>query len=323
MWAHSRSASTAFLRMMIERGDVTVVHEPFLALTEEGAVTLPTSAVARSFKELLALLAEMGRERPVFVKEVLDYEYTYLLDHPEELAPFTHTFMIRDPRRTIASHYAAKPTVTSPEIGYERLWELYALVSAGGCPPLVLRAERLLADPAGGGQLVGVPGGRGVGDLVDPGEDQCGQLHQGLGGQPRLDGGGGQLAPGDPGPDPVRRQQRLGGPTAAGLAAAELVGALHARPGRLVGVGQLAGGDGEEPAQGDLHRGLDGQAHLVRPRALVGGYLVDYRRDHVLADAGQDPPQPLDDVGRKERCGSRSGHSLSPANKCDADIHVR
>lgn len=149
MWAHSRSASTAFLRMMIERGDVTVVHEPFLALTEEGAVTLPTSAVARSFKELLALLAEMGRERPVFVKEVLDYEYTYLLDHPEELAPFTHTFMIRDPRQTIASHYAAKPTVTCPEIGYERLWDLYSLVAAGGRAPLVLRAERLLADPEG------------------------------------------------------------------------------------------------------------------------------------------------------------------------------
>jgi hypothetical protein len=152
MWAHSRSASTAFLRMMIERGDVMVVHEPFLALTEVGTVALPSpdgdALVARSPKELLALLAELGRDRPVFVKEVLDYEYRYLLDHPEELAPLTHTFMLRDPRQTIASHYAAKHTVTSPEIGYERLWELYELVSAGGRPPLVLRAERLVEDPA-------------------------------------------------------------------------------------------------------------------------------------------------------------------------------
>lgn len=147
MWAHSRSASTAFLRMMIERGDVTVVHEPFLALTEEGTVTLPGPAVARSVKELLALLTELACERPVFVKEVLDYDYGYLRDHPDELAPFTHTFMIRDPRQTIASHYAAKRTVTSPEIGYERLWELYELVAALGRPPLVLRAERLLEDP--------------------------------------------------------------------------------------------------------------------------------------------------------------------------------
>jgi hypothetical protein len=153
MWAHSRSVSTAFLRMMIERGDVTVVHEPFLALTEEGTVTLPSAngrpLVARSAKELLALLPELARERPVFVKEVLDYDYRYLLDHPEELAPYTHAFMIRDPRQTIASHYAAKRTVTSPEIGYERLWELFELVrTATGRPSLVLRAERLLADPA-------------------------------------------------------------------------------------------------------------------------------------------------------------------------------
>jgi Sulfotransferase domain len=151
MWAHSRSASTAFSRMMIERGDVTVVHEPFLAMTEEGAVTLPSpgGGVARSMKELVAALAELGRDRPVFVKEVLDYEYTYLLDHPEELAPLTHTFMVRDPRQTIASHYAVKPTVTGPEIGYERLWDLYELArSATGRRPLVLRAERLLAEPA-------------------------------------------------------------------------------------------------------------------------------------------------------------------------------
>ncbi len=155
MWAHSRSASTAFSRMMIERGDVTVVHEPFLAMTQEGAVPLPSPSpdggetVARSMKELLGLLSELGRDRPVFVKEVLDYEYAYLFDHPEELAPLTHVFMVRDPRQTIASHYAVKPTVTSPEIGYERLWDLFeAARSATGRTPLVLRAEKLLADPA-------------------------------------------------------------------------------------------------------------------------------------------------------------------------------
>ena len=149
MWAHSRSASTAFLRMMIERGDVTVVHEPFLALTETGEVRLPGETTARSAKELLALLTELGRDRPVFVKEVLDYEYRYLLDHPGELAGFTHTFIVRDPKQTISSHYAVKPTVTCPEIGYERLYELFELVrAAAGREPLVLRAERLVREPA-------------------------------------------------------------------------------------------------------------------------------------------------------------------------------
>ncbi len=39
LWAHSRSASTAFVRMMLERGDVEVLHEPFLALTQGEPVT--------------------------------------------------------------------------------------------------------------------------------------------------------------------------------------------------------------------------------------------------------------------------------------------
>jgi hypothetical protein len=146
MWAHSRSASTAFGRMMIERGDVAVVHEPLLALTEVGEVALPGGRVATSPGELLSGLVELGH---VFVKEVLDYDYEYLPDHPEPLRAMTHTFLVRHPRPTIASHYAVKPHVTSPEIGYERLWRLHELLrSVTGREPLVLRAERLVAEPA-------------------------------------------------------------------------------------------------------------------------------------------------------------------------------
>ena len=36
MWAHPRAVSTAFLRMMIERGDTTVVHEPLVTLADYG-----------------------------------------------------------------------------------------------------------------------------------------------------------------------------------------------------------------------------------------------------------------------------------------------
>jgi Sulfotransferase domain len=153
LWAHSRSASTAFVRMMIERGDVTVLHEPLLALTEEGRVTLPApgggSAVARSEPELLRGLADLSRARPVFVKEVLDYRYPYLIDHPQEIAWLRHTFLVRDPRWAISSHYAMKPTVTCPEIGYERLHELFRLTwSVTGRKPLVIRSEHLLREPA-------------------------------------------------------------------------------------------------------------------------------------------------------------------------------
>jgi hypothetical protein len=156
LWAHSRSASTAFLRMMIERGDVTVLHEPFLALAQGEAVTVPAGdasngggVLVRSSREFVRSLAELGRKRPVFVKEVLDYRYDYVFAHPAELAWMTHTFLVRDPQQAISSHYAIKPTVTCPEIGYEWLWELFELLrAASGRLPLVLRSEDLLRDPS-------------------------------------------------------------------------------------------------------------------------------------------------------------------------------
>ncbi len=152
LWAHSRSMSTAFLRMMVERGDVTTVHEPWLALTETGQVTLPAEAdevtTVYSDTELRDHLVRLGQSRPVFVKEVVDYRYPYLFDTPAEVASFTHAFIVRDPRPTIASHYAMKPSVTCPEIGFERLADLFGLFwSASGRKPLVLRAERLVEDP--------------------------------------------------------------------------------------------------------------------------------------------------------------------------------
>lgn len=153
LWAHSRSASTAFARMMIERGDVAVLHEPFLALTQGEEVLVPTpeggSVPAASAAALVDRLADLARERPAFIKEVLDYRYSYVFDHPEELAWMTHTFLVRHPRQAISSHYAMKPTVTCPEIGYEWLWELLQLMwSATGRRPLVILSEDLLRDPA-------------------------------------------------------------------------------------------------------------------------------------------------------------------------------
>lgn len=139
--------------MMIERGDVAVLHEPFLALTQGEPVAVPGrdggSAVSRSGRELVDRLAELGEVRPVFVKEVLDYRYEYVFAHPDDLAWMRHTFLVRDPRRAISSHYAIKPTVTCGEIGYEWLWELFQLLwSATGGPPFVFRSEDLLRDPA-------------------------------------------------------------------------------------------------------------------------------------------------------------------------------
>lgn len=153
MWAHPRAVSTAFLRMMIERGDVTVVHEPLVTLADFGKVemarpgggTVELDAAA----DVLAQLRALAAERAVFSKDTLEYRYTHLYEHPEEWADFHHVFIVRDPAKAIASHYAMKPTVARAEIGYEHQSELFDLVRASGeHEPLVISAERLIARPA-------------------------------------------------------------------------------------------------------------------------------------------------------------------------------
>lgn len=152
LWAHQRAVSTAFLRMMIARGDVTVVHEPLVTLTDEGVVPLPDgrggTVEARSAGEVLAHLSALARERPVFFKDTVEYRYQYLFDHPEAIAEIDHTFIVRDPRKAITSLYAMKPNFTRPEAGYEHLYDLFRLVeSVQGKPPTVVHAERLLREP--------------------------------------------------------------------------------------------------------------------------------------------------------------------------------
>ena len=145
-----------------------------------------------------------------------------------------------------------------------------------------------LPDPPGCGQLVGVPGDAGGRQLVDVGEHQLRERHQSLGVQPVLHGRRRHLVPRHPRADAVRRQQRVGGPTAAGLAAAELVGALHCRGSGCARIGAAAAaGQGEEPAERELHGVADGLAHRTAECVLVAGHLVDDRGDDLLGHGGQ------------------------------------
>ena len=67
-----------------------------------------------------------------------------------------------------------------------------------------------LPHPPGRGELVGVAGDAGRGQLVDVGEDELGEDDQRLGVEPGVTAVAGHVAPGDPRADPVRREQRIG-----------------------------------------------------------------------------------------------------------------
>jgi hypothetical protein len=149
LWSHPRALSTAFFRMMVERGDVLALHEPFANLAAVGRYDEVGEPVADPAGLLAAIFRQADR-RPVFLKDTTEYPHAALLDLPGMLDRVTHTFIVRDPLAAIPSHYAVNPAVTSAEIGYEHQYRIFARVRAArGAAPLVIEAERLLADPAG------------------------------------------------------------------------------------------------------------------------------------------------------------------------------
>ncbi|MEE4543003.1 sulfotransferase family protein [Streptomyces sp. V4-01] len=146
MWSTPRALSTAFLRMMAERGDFLVVHEPFSSIVAEGHTTIDGVRLHHS-ADVTDLLREKARETGVFVKEVTDARYD-LLDDPGFPYLGTHTFLLRHPEQTIASHYAMKNEVTCDEIGYGHLLDLFETVRPPfGDLPVVVEAENLITAP--------------------------------------------------------------------------------------------------------------------------------------------------------------------------------
>ncbi len=153
LWAVPRSTSTAFEWMMRERGDFTCFHEPFGEVWYQGdeplwpryaagEVRTPGLTYQRRWAELLAA-ADAG---PVFSKDFPHYVTHLWTD--DFLDRFRHSFLIRDPAKTITSMYRHWPDFHDGEMGFAEQRELFdRLAQASGEPPPVIDSDDLLADP--------------------------------------------------------------------------------------------------------------------------------------------------------------------------------
>ena len=147
LWSAPRCRSTAFLRMMAERGDIEVVHEPFSHVTDFGVARVLDREV-HSEEELIETLRQLARERCIFFKDTTDFHYARLLTHADFLREATHTFIIRDPKAAIASHYRLNPKLGRDEIGFARLYEIFdAVKQVTRATPLVLDSDELVNAP--------------------------------------------------------------------------------------------------------------------------------------------------------------------------------
>ncbi len=154
LWAHPRSMSTATERIMRERGDCKVFHEPFLAyyylqLKAADMPMLDTSNIGpTSYESIRDSLINAAQSRPVFFKDMSYFVTPRLFDDTAFCKRLFNVFLIRDPRRSIASYYKLDPGVTQIEIGIEAQWRHYQFLSESlGLDAIVIRAETLASNP--------------------------------------------------------------------------------------------------------------------------------------------------------------------------------
>jgi len=148
--------SSALERAMLERGDLTTLHEPFLYLyyVHDARKRLPHLDVdprrPASYESIRLMILETARSRPVFVKDMCYYVADRIHDDVDFIRRMTSTFLVRDPAKSIPSYFRLDPGVTLEEIGCEaqyRCFERFAEIS--GRTPVVVDAADLASDPAG------------------------------------------------------------------------------------------------------------------------------------------------------------------------------
>lgn len=167
LWAVPRSTSTAFEWMMRQRGDLNCFHEPYgeawyqgedplwPRLTED-SVRTPGLTLASVHANLL----DQRLKGPVFIKD-----FPHYIDHiwnDEFLDNFTHSFLIRDPAKTISSMYNKWPDFHEKEVGFPEQRQLFDMIAdKTGTPPPVIDSDDLLEDPVNMVRLwceaVGIP----------------------------------------------------------------------------------------------------------------------------------------------------------------------
>jgi hypothetical protein len=140
--------------MMRQRGDMACFHEPFGEAWYQGEAPLWPRATSDSIRtpgltlgSVLTKLKAAASEGPVFSKD-----FPHYVDHmwtDEMLELFTHSFLIRDPAKTITSMFDKWPDFHPKEVGLAEQRALFdRLCDRHGRAPPVIDSDDLLEDPS-------------------------------------------------------------------------------------------------------------------------------------------------------------------------------
>lgn len=140
---------------MRERGDLKVLHEPFMYhhyLTTKDRLFPdfePDPGHPTTYDGIRALIRKTAKEGPVFFKDMAYYIVDVVPQDPDFVAQMSHAFLVRDPVEAALSYARRDPDYTCTELGHEAQHRLYHALVALGQSPLVMTADQLRHDPEG------------------------------------------------------------------------------------------------------------------------------------------------------------------------------
>lgn len=156
LWAHPRSVSSAMERVMLERGDMTTFHEPFIYVyyVHDAKKELPYFDVdpdhPTSYEDIKHMLLAAAERRTIFVKDMCYYLTEHIMDDVEFIQRIRNTFLIRTPEKSIPSYYKLDEHLSSEEVGLEAEYRYFErVVELTGETPIVVDAEDVQADTEG------------------------------------------------------------------------------------------------------------------------------------------------------------------------------
>jgi hypothetical protein len=166
LWSVPRSVSTAFERMMMERGDFKVIHEPFsyfFYAKEQAAAAVGMQVDPdhpQDFEAILEMIKDAAKTSPVFFKDMSYHPFSRA--DKEFMGLFENTFIIRDPAITLVSHYKMNPDFTFTEAGFDTIYEMFKMdLDLTGRVPAIVDAEDLIENPfevvKGYCEITGIP----------------------------------------------------------------------------------------------------------------------------------------------------------------------
>ncbi len=120
----------------------------------------PQEGHPRSYAGIKAMLFDAAEAAPVFFKDMSYYVMPDVLMDDKLVEHVSNVFLVRDPRRSIASYHKLDPNMSLAEIGLESQYRHAAhIAERKGAWPLVLEAERVQAAPEANAQALFAAGG--------------------------------------------------------------------------------------------------------------------------------------------------------------------